>query len=77
LFAGAVNQAAGWQDGPSIWWPDDRAWCVASEIDLPYTYVGGSTELIGKILQHAALEALPSDLSEGITFDSDKVNAPS
>jgi hypothetical protein len=27
--------------GPNPWWPEDRAWCVATEIDLPYTYVGG------------------------------------
>jgi hypothetical protein len=76
LFTGAMNQAAGWLDGPNIWWPDDRAWCVASEIDLPSTYVGGSNELIDAILHDPALEALPSDISEGITFDSDQVNAP-
>lgn len=45
LFTGPVEQAAGWQDGPNLWWPDDRAWCVASEIDLDYTLVGGSQGL--------------------------------
>ncbi len=25
---------------PNLWWPDDRAWCVATEIDLAWTYVG-------------------------------------
>jgi hypothetical protein len=76
LFTGSLNQAAGWQYGPNIWWPDDRAWCVASEIDLAYTYVGGPKELIEEILQHPALEALPSQVGEGITYDSDKVNSP-
>jgi hypothetical protein len=75
LFTGSVNQAPGWQDGPNIWWPDDRAWCVASEIDLPYTYVGGSKELIEEIVEHPALEALPCDIRDGITYDSDKVNS--
>jgi hypothetical protein len=76
LFRGSTDEAAGWQDGPNIWWPDDRTWCVASEIDLPYTYVGGSKELIEEILERPGLEALPSEVSDGITYDSDKVNAP-
>lgn len=29
LFTGTVDQGAGWSDGPNLWWPDDRAWCVA------------------------------------------------
>jgi hypothetical protein len=77
LFTGSVNQAAGWPEGPSIWWPDDRAWCVASEIDLPYTYVGGSQQLIEEILHDPAFEALQSGVSDGITYDSDKLNPPS
>jgi hypothetical protein len=76
LFSGPVRKAAGWRDGPNLWWPDDRAWCVASEIDLAYTYVGGSRELIEEILEHPALEALPSLVGEGITYDSDELNAP-
>jgi hypothetical protein len=77
LFNGSITQAAGWEDGPNLWWPDDRAWCVASEIDLPYTYVGGSEELIEEILHESALEALPSGVGDGITYDSDKVNSSS
>jgi hypothetical protein len=75
LFTGSVNQAPGWQDGPNIWWPDNREWCVASEIDLAYTYVGGSKELIEEIVEHPALEALACDIRDGITYDSDKVNS--
>jgi hypothetical protein len=61
-------------DGPNIWWPDDRAWCVASEIDLPYTYVGGEQGLIEEILTHPALEALPARLDHKMTADGDKIN---
>jgi hypothetical protein len=75
LFTGSVKDAAGWEDGPNLWWPDDRAWCVASEIDLPYTYVGGSTEVIAEIMKHPALEALPAELGDGVTYDSDKLNS--
>ena len=33
-----------WGDSPNVWWPEDRAWCVATDIDLYDTYVGGSGE---------------------------------
>ena len=75
LFKGTVTQAEGWGDGPNLWWPEDRMWCVASEIDFPYTYVGGSRELIEEILCHPALEALPATLDQGINYASDGVNS--
>jgi hypothetical protein len=31
---------------PNQWWPQDRAWCVASEIDLDSTLVAGSQDLV-------------------------------
>jgi hypothetical protein len=35
---------------PSLWWPDDKAWIVASEIDLSWTYVGGPPEVIDRLI---------------------------
>jgi hypothetical protein len=75
LFKGIVAHAQGWDDGPNLWWPDDRTWCVASEIDFPYTYVGGSHELIEDILRHPDLEALPAAVEHGINYGSDKINS--
>ena len=75
LFAGSVTAADGWEDGPNLWWPDDHAWCVASEIDFPYTYVAGSEALIEEILANPLIEALPATLHDAITADGDKVNS--
>ena len=75
LFKGSVHDAQSWEDGPNLWWPGDRAWCVASEIDFQYTYVGGSSELIEKIVRHPAFEALPATPADGITADSDRINS--
>jgi hypothetical protein len=75
LFKGKVTQAQGWDDGPNLWWPEDRAWCVASEIDFSYTYVGGSNELIEQILRHPALEALPATVDDGMSYTSDTINS--
>jgi len=70
LFRGSIAQAAGWQDGPNLWWPDDRAWCVASEIDLPHTYVGGSKELIADLIGHREVHASPATVEDGIGPDA-------
>jgi hypothetical protein len=74
LFHEPVAKAEGWEDGPNLWWPDDHSWCVASEIDHPYSYVGGSHELIDAILEHPAIESLPAKVTDGILYSSDTVN---
>lgn len=58
----------------SIWWPDDQAWCVATEVDFDWTYVGGSTECIAAVLANPQLEALPAQLSDGVSWVSDRIN---
>lgn len=35
---------------PDLWWPDDRAWFVASDTDLAWTGVGGPRQLIVGLL---------------------------
>jgi hypothetical protein len=42
----------------SCWWPEDRAWCVATEIDFTWTYVGGTRECIQQVIDDPELEAL-------------------
>ncbi|MDX6646615.1 MAG: hypothetical protein QOK40_2342, partial [Miltoncostaeaceae bacterium] len=59
----------------NLWWPDDRAWVVASEIDLDSTYMAGSRALIDAILAEPALEALETWAGAPITIDSDTINS--
>ena len=35
--------------GPQWWWPADRAWFVATEIDFPWSYIGGSKESVAEV----------------------------
>ncbi|HEV8669611.1 MAG TPA: hypothetical protein VGS01_02625 [Candidatus Limnocylindria bacterium] len=58
----------------SIWWPDDRAWCVATEVDFDWTYVGGSARCIADVVANDKLEALPARLNDGVRWDSDGIN---
>jgi hypothetical protein len=45
----------------SLWWPDDHAWCVATEIDFNTTYIGCDDACSEAIRALPELEALPTD----------------
>jgi hypothetical protein len=59
----------------NLWWPDDRAWCVASEIDLGWSYVGGPAGLIEQVLADERIEALPASPDDPVSRVEDWVNA--
>ena len=52
---------------PNLWWPADRSWCVATEIDLAWTYVGGPAGLIEAVLGDERIEALPAGPGDPLT----------
>jgi hypothetical protein len=64
-----------WGQCPNIWWPADRAWCVASGIDLPWTYVGGPRGLIDAVLADNRIEALPAAPFHSVSRVEDWVTA--
>ncbi len=80
LFEGPIEAATetfyeeGRYQSAALWWPDDRAWCVATEVDFESTYIGGSRACIDAIVADQSLEALEVDIHQGITWDSDTVN---
>lgn len=47
-------------------WPADHAFCVASEIDLTSTYVGGSAVLIERLVADGRIEALIASPDDSI-----------
>ncbi|MDI9979426.1 hypothetical protein [Rhodococcus sp. IEGM 1307] len=59
---------------PNLWWPDDRAWCVATDIDLMASYVGASTECVHAITNCSDLEALEVSATMSVQWDSDTIN---
>ncbi|WP_421844163.1 hypothetical protein [Mycobacterium sp.] len=64
LYTGTVHAALTFIEDPgqtpNLWWPQHHGWCVASEIDLPWTYLGGPAPLIEAVLADPRLEALPA-----------------
>lgn len=79
LLAGPVAAAASsleppFRQSPNIWWPDDRAWCVATEIDLKSTYVGCDDACGDALLALPELEAAAIDPATGVDWRSDVLN---
>jgi hypothetical protein len=56
---------------PSLWWPDDRAWCVATEIDFRWTYVGGTDQCIGSLEREHRLEVFHTEPHHRGDIESD------
>jgi hypothetical protein len=80
LFAGPIEAAADNPSGfrsrsASIWWPDDRAWCVATEVDLKTTYIGCPEECRDDLLTRPEIEAFEIDPSSGVDSRSDRLNS--
>ncbi len=79
LYAGRLEQIDGFytnfqSERPNIWWPADRAWFVATDIDLDSTYVGGSAECIETLLEHDVLEAVTASREASVAMMADTIN---
>lgn len=67
------NPANGYRS-PSLWWSDDRAWCVASDVDLQSTYLGASAECVQRLIHDGQLEVLPIGADQSVAMDADTIN---
>jgi hypothetical protein len=59
---------------PNLFWPEDHAWCVASEIDLYATLVAGPVALANALIANPALEAYRVEPNDSVTSDGDRIN---
>jgi hypothetical protein len=83
LYSGTIDRALEspmepfpfFDQSPNLWWPDDRAWFVATEIDFDSTFVGGDDGLIAALVTDRTLEALPITLSTRADAAADRVNS--
>lgn len=61
---------------PSIAWPDDRAWCVASEIDFDSTLVAASRKCADTLLADDRLETVEVRAEDRLDIGGDTLNPP-
>jgi hypothetical protein len=74
LSSGPIEETTSFANPPNLWWPEDRAWCVASEIDLLATYLGGSHECIQALLDADALEVFSVSTEDRVDVEADAIN---
>jgi hypothetical protein len=59
-----------------IWWPDDRAWFVATEASCGgSSYLAGSRRMIERLTTDARLEVLEAQLTDSLSDLRDERNA--
>ena len=71
LFKGPVAAACNfrakrWFQSPTVWWPDDRAWCVATDVDEFSTYVAATHECLDALTADPRLEILPVQVGQPV-----------
>ena len=78
VFRGPLDALPTWfewrDEAPNYFWPDDKAWIVATEIDGFSTYVGAQKDQIDLILESPFLEAVPCALSDRFDGLGDPIN---
>ena len=72
--AGTAFSGRIWPESASLWWPDDRSWCVATDIDLQSTYVGAAARCIAAVLADNSLESYAVSIDQTVHWESDTIN---
>ncbi|MFD0884429.1 hypothetical protein ACFQ08_07660 [Streptosporangium algeriense] len=72
----SLSDTPWWGRYASLWWPQDRAWCVATDVDLMSTYIGGSMECVTALLADEELEIMEIPLDQRLGWNGDTVNPP-
>lgn len=65
-----------WAQSPSILWPDDHSWVLATEIDFDSTLLAGTRALVHELVETPGLEVLPVRPDADLTRDGDVLNRP-
>ena len=65
---------SGAPQSPNLWWPQDHAWCVATEVDLKTTYIGADPSCTHELISSPAVEVATVAPDLGIDWLSDTLN---
>jgi len=74
LEAAAGSAVDGRHQSPNLWWPQDRAWLVATEIDLNTTYLGCERACRAELLASPDLEATAVPTAARVDWYGDGLN---
>lgn len=75
LGCAPVNCSCEFPFSPGFWWPMDRTWLVATDIDMNSTLVGCDRAVADQVIAAARLEAFEVSREARIDECGDTVNA--
>lgn len=73
-FAHYDGDATPFTQSPALFWPADRTWCVATEIDFDSTLVAATAAAVDDLVAHPTVETLRLTGSESLRHDADTIN---
>lgn len=74
LYVGRLQPFALDGQSPNLMWSEDQSWCTATEVDLDSTVLGGSDELVKKLVLASDLECWELSRDARLAYDGDTVN---
>jgi hypothetical protein len=65
LCTGTIDDVTSLEgQAPTMWWPEDRAWCVRTDVDGYCTLIAGSAACIEALVSLEAVEVIPVDADD-------------
>ncbi len=61
---------------PNFWWPDDRAWCVCTDVDFDWAYLAGSAACVAEVLAVPIIDAYATKPENPAHSGMDVINDP-
>lgn len=64
LFEGPLEAIHQWQPGelvPAFLWPQDRSWCIASDVDSHWVGIGATERVAAKLVASEDLDIVLAD----------------
>ena len=63
-----------WGQSANLIWPQERSWCIATEIDWDSTLIAGSFVMTQAILADERLEAFEVAYADDLSWHGDQIN---
>lgn len=76
LLRGPLSARDGFDHPPSYVWPDDRSWCLTTDIDFYWAYLAGSTACIQEVAGIPVLDAFATRPTNPARSGMDTINDP-
>jgi len=74
LLKGPLTAFDSFPTPPNYWWPGDRAWCVSTDTDFEWAYLGSSDACMDEVLSQPIVDALRTQPENPARYGMDSIN---